>query len=741
MRNGEERDISTPNAVTLLPYVTLLSSTLFVSNVINTSSFATRFARRSTDNYKRDDKELKILMATIRRIDKFDCTFLSCKLTNSHIDDNWCSQVASALKGNDFLQQLYLSGNFISDDGVSSLAAVLEGNMAIKILNLAGNIISDDGAYRIGEMLKKNKNLVDLNLEFHAKKRPYRDKDTPYPRITAPGGAMIAFALQNNYSLTSLNLGGQRLWDAGFLAVGSAIRDSKTLKYLNLSGNDAASQGGLGLAAALEVNEHLEHLNVSQNKFKDDVGMKFADALMKNVSLETLDLYENDLTLVSVRELREAAKGSPALRVLSVYGNRGLGKLRNDNELDNLVETNILRYREDKMIKDLVIWHKRLFEKDESRVDYDHFLEYQFGVIKDEFDGTLFDVDISKSNYRDVTANHAQAMGAVSAQPTSPMNNLQMKATDSKVLATAPSRLPELIIDVFKEDMNGETMESRLWSAWQFYTAKMEASASLGGVNVRAYNDSTNPFYDSLTRLMQLRVPIPGRKIQDGTISVCRLHYWKEEEETERKAISSQAWYKKQKEAAMDWKGHNWAMSNLPPDKFVDGQYQEFFPHKYPNGIDAEYNAKQQKVNSMVKGFAHMMGGALLEYKGISEDEKRQRDMDAMMQQMTIDGVDAKDRKIALRKAGMGKVQTSGEREAEASNGPRRMTTRERQRTFSKAHIGLPDFKGRRISVMHGGGLGGESSLSSVSEAPVVKKHFQKPVSRDKKARRGGLIK
>ena len=113
---------------------------------------------------------------------------------------------------------------------------------------------------------------------------------------------------------------------------------------------------------------------------------------------------------------------------------RGCGKIRNDYELDNLVETNILRYREDKRIKDLVIWHKRLFEKGESRIDYDHFLEWQFGVIMDELDGTLFEVVLSKSDYRDKTADHAQAMGAVSAQPTSQMDNLQMKTVDSKVL-------------------------------------------------------------------------------------------------------------------------------------------------------------------------------------------------------------------------------------------------------------------------------------------------------------------
>lgn len=74
---------------------------------------------------------------------------------------------------------------------MGNLANVMEKNWAVKILNLAGNLISDDGAYRIAEMLKVNKHLVDLNLEYHEKKRPYRDKDKPYPRISAPGGAMI----------------------------------------------------------------------------------------------------------------------------------------------------------------------------------------------------------------------------------------------------------------------------------------------------------------------------------------------------------------------------------------------------------------------------------------------------------------------------------------------------------------------------------------------------------------------
>jgi hypothetical protein len=122
--------------------------------------------QQSVDNYKRDEKEMKMLMATIRRIDKFDCTMLACKLTNAHIDDNWCYQIARAINGNDFLQQLYLSGNYITDNGATALADALKRNWALKILNLSGNLITDDGAHELGEMLKVNKHLVDLNLEF-----------------------------------------------------------------------------------------------------------------------------------------------------------------------------------------------------------------------------------------------------------------------------------------------------------------------------------------------------------------------------------------------------------------------------------------------------------------------------------------------------------------------------------------------------------------------------------------------
>jgi len=700
------------------------------------------------DNYTRDPKQLKILMATVRRIDQFDCTFLACKMIRYHIDDNWAHQLGKALDGNDYLQQLYLNDNFITDGGAGDLAQALEkNNWALKILNLSGNFISDDGACAFAEMLKRNKNLIDLNLGFKEKKRPFRDRNLLYPRISAPGGSMIAFALQDNYSLTSLNLSGMKIWDAGAAAFAMTLKTRHTLKHLNLANNDIMEPGGLALAKALEANRGLQHFNLSGNKLGDKVGFKFAAALKGAVTLEgshhglggpgtcvleTLDLFDNDLSMLGIRSLRDSLQMNDKLRVVSVYGNRGVGDigLKNDTKLDNLVATNIVRYKEDKAIKNLVIWHKRLFEKGESHLDYEHFLEIQFGVIKDEVSGQLFEVDHGKLEHRNRGADIAASMGVVSIQPENPMHSLQMKLSDSKSLAIAPTRKPHIVIDIWDEDpIDGVSYESRLHDAWGVYTAKSKAETGLGEVNVKAYYNGDNPFYDSMTRLLQLRVPVPGKNIQHGTISICRLKYLKEEMTNARKGHSNEDWYLRQKAAGLAWKDHVHAKVDLPPDKYVEEQYQEWFPHKYPHGIDAHYHEKQLKLDFV---FNALGGGAMVHYSGLSEEDKRQNEVDALMQKMAKQGKSEKDRHVALRMLGAGKQMTADERVA--GNAARRETTRERTRKFSRAHTGNP-------ATMFKAKVAAEMATKQREEALAKKNEFAERQKKQLKQmdRRGGV--
>ena len=249
------------------------------------------------DNYDRPEKEGKMLRATIARIDKYDCTFLACKMIMYHIDDYWAHKIGAAMKGNNFLQHLYLNQNFISDKGVTGIAHSLRNNTALKILNLSGNLITDEGAFEIGEMLKENTALCELNLDYKEKKRSYRDKDKIQERITAPGGAMVGFSLQTNFSLTALSMTGQNIWDAGAAAIATTLKQNNTLKVLNLSFNDIKTVGGMALSNSLKFNTGLEHCNFAGNHFCDMVGRNLAQMLHVNRSIETFDLHSNDFSV------------------------------------------------------------------------------------------------------------------------------------------------------------------------------------------------------------------------------------------------------------------------------------------------------------------------------------------------------------------------------------------------------------------------------------------------------------
>ena len=297
-------------------------------------------------------------------------------------------------------------------------------------------------------------------------------------------------------------------------------------------------------------------------------------------------------------------------------------------------------------------------------------------------------------------------------------------------------------MDIWGEPVDGETVESRLWNAWNTWTAKSEAEATLSGVNVKAYNDSTNPFYDSLTRLMQLRIPIPGRKFQDGTISVCRLVYLKMEQVEERKKIGREGWYLKQKESAVSWKDHIHASVDLPPDKFVEGGYQSSFPHKYPSGIDSSYNLKQKKLSNI---FSALQGTVGVQYEGMTDSERRGDEVDREMQRMNLEGVGEKERRVRLRQmgvAGDGKANTVEEIRKKMDNvGKKRMSTRERQSVYGKANVGRPDFGSRRkSSVMRRGGLGRLEEDWGGGEEGVNVRYSTKKEKRDVKARRKGVL-
>ena len=268
------------------------------------------------------------------------------------------------------------------------------------------------------------------------------------------------------------------------------------------------------------------------------------------------------------------------------------------------------------------------------------------------------------------------------------------KGALDKFVKSSPTNKPNLSMSLNVTERNNDLNE-RLWKAWQKYGAKSEADTTLGAMDVKAYNRSDEFTFDSLTRLMQLRIPVPNAPFEKGTISICRLTYLKEEEKEARKKLGKESWFKAQKQAALNWKNHILAKPNLPPDRFVEHDYYKNFDHIYPKGIDAKRNDKREADLEAVR---LLTGGAEdlknKNYAGNTEAVKKQRAIDKEMQRLIAEGVSDRERIIFLRNMGGGteNYHTAGTIH-EHLNRKVKMTSHERKEIYHKANLGKPDLK------------------------------------------------
>jgi hypothetical protein len=102
--------------------------------------------------------------------------------------------------------------------------------------------------------------------------------------------------LKKNESLTSLNLGYNKIGVEGAKAIAQALEKNESLTSLYLMNNKIGAEGAKALAQALEKNESLTSLDFWNNKIGDEGAKAIAQALEKNESLTSLELWNNDIS-------------------------------------------------------------------------------------------------------------------------------------------------------------------------------------------------------------------------------------------------------------------------------------------------------------------------------------------------------------------------------------------------------------------------------------------------------------
>ena len=237
------------------------------------------------------------------------------------------------------VMQLCLGGNLLRDSGAATIAEALKRNASLAALNLEGNGIGAPGATKMAEALQDNNALMALGLAFNrvggdgaaeTVKGGVRQLDLQGNGIGAPGATKVARALQENRTLTELDLGSNKIgegkqgrgiggaWESaellsrGAAAWGGAAggwRHEGTVRTWRDSGDEGATR----LAEALRVNCTLRTLTLQFNNIGERGARAVARALESNATLTALCLYGNRVRDAGATALAEALRVNKTL--------------------------------------------------------------------------------------------------------------------------------------------------------------------------------------------------------------------------------------------------------------------------------------------------------------------------------------------------------------------------------------------------------------------------------------------
>jgi hypothetical protein len=240
---------------------------------------------------------LPALASTVQRQDKTHCalTVLSTSLdkTETHLDlrskllnNEPLRQLSDFLDKHPQITALNLSCNksieFTAED-TEVLCSILSTHGHVKALNLSNNTFPMPCLKKLCGALSTdcNTSLEQLNLASL--------------ELDQECIELLVGSEKENHSLRILNLGRNKCYSTGAIALSKQLSKYKHLQYLNFSMNDIEDKGAQAIAKALAINQSLISLELSYNNIKKEGALALAEALKTNRSLTRLGLSYNKI--------------------------------------------------------------------------------------------------------------------------------------------------------------------------------------------------------------------------------------------------------------------------------------------------------------------------------------------------------------------------------------------------------------------------------------------------------------
>jgi len=206
----------------------------------------------------------------------------------------WNSRLEKLISENESSSSMNLAQEQIVDHDIPIIIEQAIVSKQCTRLDLTNNEITFEGVILLANALDNNSTLTELNL--------YNN------RINDKGVRALAFELSiNNSTLKKLNLGFNEITDDGAQHLAQMLKTNRTLTHLWLQKNHITNRGLELLAGMLaRHNWSLELLSLASNKsISDSTVNALVDMLKLNQSLQKLDVDECNLTDLAETKLRE----------------------------------------------------------------------------------------------------------------------------------------------------------------------------------------------------------------------------------------------------------------------------------------------------------------------------------------------------------------------------------------------------------------------------------------------------
>lgn len=162
--------------------------------------------------------------------------------------------IANALQRNSSVDVLSLSQNRIDMDAAAALCAMIR--VTIKKISLCGCEMRSEDVVAIANILRNNSRVEKLNLGMN--------------RIDTKATEALSMMLGVNQKLHSFNFYGAGLNDCQVMVLARGLQNNTSLTRLNLARNKIGDDGVRTIVSALHRKEHLQSLNLDYNPFGTD---------------------------------------------------------------------------------------------------------------------------------------------------------------------------------------------------------------------------------------------------------------------------------------------------------------------------------------------------------------------------------------------------------------------------------------------------------------------------------------